>query len=136
MSCWRNHLALPLPNASHLRNWRASKGLHCSPPGIRVRLEGVALAKTWLAENPLRRLHVTWKEDVRIWHPGQEWVWEPGGLGVFDPGINALSIMTEILPVPVHLIERHTRDTVESSDPDRRRPAIRSSGGCRSSGRL
>lgn len=65
---------------------------------------GVAQAKAWLAEHELRRLHIVWKEDVRVWHPGQEWVWEPGGLGVFDPGINALSIMTEILPVPVHLL--------------------------------
>jgi D-galactose 1-dehydrogenase len=30
-------------------------------------------------------------------------VFEPGGMGVFDPGINALSILTEILPMPVHL---------------------------------
>jgi D-galactose 1-dehydrogenase len=65
---------------------------------------GVAQAKAWLTENRLRCLHIVWKEDVRVWHPGQEWVWEPGGLGVFDPGINALSIMTEILPVPVHLM--------------------------------
>ena len=43
-------------------------------------------------------MDVQWKEDVRRWHPGQEWIWEPGGLGVFDPGINALSIMTRILP--------------------------------------
>jgi D-galactose 1-dehydrogenase len=40
---------------------------------------------------------------VRKWHPGQDWVFEPGGMGVFDPGINALSILTEILPAPVHL---------------------------------
>jgi len=33
---------------------------------------------------------IEWKEDVRVWHPGQAWIWEPGGLGVFDPGINAL----------------------------------------------
>ena len=26
------------------------------------------------------------------------WIFEPGGLGVFDPGINALSILTRILP--------------------------------------
>lgn len=64
---------------------------------------GVAEARQWLLENRLERLHINWKEDVRVWHPGQEWVWEPGGLGVFDPGINALSIMTAILPVPVHL---------------------------------
>lgn len=63
----------------------------------------VAPAKAWLAGRTLRRLHITWKEDVRRWHPGQEWIWQAGGFGVFDPGINALSIMTEILPDPVHL---------------------------------
>ncbi|MDW4498937.1 Gfo/Idh/MocA family oxidoreductase [Sulfitobacter sp. D35] len=65
--------------------------------------EQVAAAKAWLADKRLERLSVTWKEDVRRWHPGQEWIWQPGGLGVFDPGINALSIVTEILPDPIHL---------------------------------
>jgi D-galactose 1-dehydrogenase len=64
----------------------------------------VPAAKTWLAGRRIRRLAVTWKEDVRRWHPGQEWIWEPGGLGVFDPGINALSILTEIYPNPIHLV--------------------------------
>jgi len=63
----------------------------------------VAPAKAWLADKRLTRFTVTWKEDVRRWHPGQAWIWEPGGLGVFDPGINALSIVTEILPEPIHL---------------------------------
>lgn len=63
----------------------------------------VPAAKNWLADRHLRILHITWKEDVRRWHPNQAWIWEPGGMGIFDPGINALSIMTEILPVSVHL---------------------------------
>jgi D-galactose 1-dehydrogenase len=63
----------------------------------------VAPAKTWLAGRTVRRGHITWREDVRRWHPGQDWVFAPGGLGVFDPGINALSILTAILPRPVHL---------------------------------
>ena len=63
----------------------------------------VAPAKAWLADKTIRRAHITWREDVRHWHPGQDWVFEPGGMGVFDPGINALSILTEILPAPVHL---------------------------------
>ncbi|WP_071796536.1 Gfo/Idh/MocA family protein [Natronohydrobacter thiooxidans] len=63
----------------------------------------VAPAKAWLADKTIRRGHITWREDVRKWHPGQDWVFEPGGMGVFDPGINALSILTEILPVPVRL---------------------------------
>lgn len=65
----------------------------------------VAPAKAWLADKTLRRLRIIWKEDVRRWHPGQDWIWEPGGFGVFDPGINALSIMTEILPDPVQLTQ-------------------------------
>ena len=63
----------------------------------------VQAAKAWLAGKRLTGVRVTWKEDVRRWHPGQEWIWQPGGLGVFDPGINALSILTEILPEAVHL---------------------------------
>lgn len=63
----------------------------------------VAPAKIWLADKIITRLHITWREDVRKWHPGQDWVFEPGGMGVFDPGINALSILTHILPEPVHL---------------------------------
>ena len=64
---------------------------------------GVVGAKAWLAGRTVTRAHITWREDVYKWHPGQNWVFEPGGMGVFDPGINALSILTEILPAPVHL---------------------------------
>jgi D-galactose 1-dehydrogenase len=48
-------------------------------------------------------VQVTWKEDVRVWHPGQDWIFEAGGLGIFDPTINALSILTSILPSPFAL---------------------------------
>lgn len=58
-------------------------------------------ARQWLAARRIRSVHINWKEDVRVWHPGQGWIWEPGGLGVFDPGINALSILTRILPSQV-----------------------------------
>ena len=61
----------------------------------------VAPARDWLAERRILSARITWKEDVRHWHPGQDWIWEPGGLGVFDPGINALSIATAILPEPL-----------------------------------
>lgn len=64
---------------------------------------GVAPARDWLAGRRIRHVEVVWKEDVRHWHPGQAWIWEPGGLGVFDPGINALSIVTAILPEPMRL---------------------------------
>lgn len=61
----------------------------------------VEAAKEFLAGTRIRSMRVSWKEDVRQWHPNQEWIWQPGGLGVFDPGINALSIVTRILPRPV-----------------------------------
>ena len=59
---------------------------------------GVEPARAWLEGRQVRRVRVVWKEDVRIWHPGQTWIWKAGGLGVFDPGINALSILSRILP--------------------------------------
>ena len=64
----------------------------------------VGPAHAWLAGRTLARVTVTWKEDVRVWHPGQEWIWQPGGFGVFDPGINALSILTALLHEDVRLI--------------------------------
>jgi D-galactose 1-dehydrogenase len=55
-------------------------------------------ARDLLAEGGVRSVRIEWREDVRKWHPGQDWVWEPGGFGVFDPGINALSIFARIMP--------------------------------------
>jgi D-galactose 1-dehydrogenase len=55
-------------------------------------------ARIWLASRKILAATITWKEDVRVWHPGQPWIWQAGGLGVFDPGINALSILTRIIP--------------------------------------
>lgn len=65
--------------------------------------EAVAAARAWLAGKTIREGRIIWREDVRKWHPGQDWIFDAGGMGVFDPGINALSILTEILPMPVHL---------------------------------
>lgn len=64
---------------------------------------GVQAARRWLLGRRVLRVQIDWKEDVRRWHPGQVWIWRPGGLGVFDPGINALSIVTAILPEPFFL---------------------------------
>jgi D-galactose 1-dehydrogenase len=63
--------------------------------------EAVDEARRLLAGKRIARLHIEWKEDVKRWHPGQEWIWQPGGFGVFDPGINALSIVTKIMPQPL-----------------------------------
>lgn len=60
-------------------------------------------AKSLLRDAQIEAVDIQWLEDVRKWHPGQDWIWQPGGLGVFDPGINALSIATHILPCDLHL---------------------------------
>lgn len=66
---------------------------------------GVPQAKAWLAKHALRKLAIEWREDVRRWHPGQTWIWQAGGMGVFDPAINALSILTEIMPAEVFVTD-------------------------------
>jgi D-galactose 1-dehydrogenase len=86
-----------------LQAMAAAKGLTLYATWHSRMAHAVAPAKAWLAGKAITRAHITWREDVRKWHPGQDWVFEPGGMGVFDPGINALSILTEILPSPVHL---------------------------------
>ena len=53
-----------------------------------------------LKKEGVAAVRIDWRESVRKWHPGQDWVWEPGGFGVCDPGINAMSIFTEIMPFP------------------------------------
>ena len=58
----------------------------------------VEAAAKALAGKRIASMDIVWHEDVRKWHPGQQWIWEPGGFGVFDPGINALSIATAIFP--------------------------------------
>ncbi|MDT9598396.1 Gfo/Idh/MocA family protein [Sphingosinicella rhizophila] len=58
----------------------------------------VADAARLLAGQKIAAMKIAWREDVRKWHPGQQWIWEPGGFGVFDPGINALSIASHIVP--------------------------------------
>jgi D-galactose 1-dehydrogenase len=63
----------------------------------------VAPARAWLEGRTLQRATITWKEDVRHWHPGQSWIFEAGGFGVFDPGINALSILTALIGQPIRV---------------------------------
>lgn len=56
----------------------------------------VPAARSALAGDTVLRGTVAWKEDFRRWHPDQPWLWRAGGFGVLDPGINALSILTEV----------------------------------------
>jgi D-galactose 1-dehydrogenase len=58
----------------------------------------VEIAKARLAGAKLRRLAVDWRENVRRFHPRHQWIWDAGNFGVFDAGVNALSILTKIVP--------------------------------------
>ena len=51
-----------------------------------------------LAGQRIQAMRIAWREDVRKWHPGQQWIWQAGGFGVFDPGINAFSIASRVVP--------------------------------------
>jgi predicted dehydrogenase len=64
----------------------------------------VDAARDWLADRRIEAVRIRWMEDIRQWHPGQDWILAAGGFGVFDPGINALSIATRILPQPLTVL--------------------------------
>src|SRR5690606_14149084 len=88
----------------------------------------VEAARAFLASTRIRSVTINWKEDVRRWHPNQEWIWQAGGLGVFDPGINALSIATHIFPAM--FVTAATLEFPENRDaPMAARIAFRSAGG-------
>jgi D-galactose 1-dehydrogenase/L-arabinose 1- dehydrogenase len=89
----------------------------------------VAQARDWLEGRPLRKATITWKEDVRHWHPGQTWIWQAGGFGVFDPGVNALSILTEILREPVLLSRADLQVPSNRQAPIAATLAMRTAGG-------
>ncbi|WP_234188495.1 Gfo/Idh/MocA family protein [Shinella sp. NM-101] len=92
-----------LSEVADLEALAASKGLSLFASWHSRYAPAVEAAREFLAGTTIRSMRVIWKEDVRHWHPNQEWIWQAGGLGVFDPGINALSIVTHILPRPVFI---------------------------------
>lgn len=63
--------------------------------------EAVDATRKIVKRDGVKSVRIDWRESVRKWHPGQDWVWQPGGFGVCDPGINAMSIFTKIMPFPV-----------------------------------
>ncbi len=78
---------------------------------------GVAAAAEALAGEELASLRITWCEDVRKFHPGQQWIWQAGGFGVFDAGINALSIAERIVTGPLVVAEARLQVPVNVQTP-------------------
>ena len=93
-----------LSELSDLKRLAAEKGLVLMTTWHSQYNAGVDEARRLLAGKTVTHLFVEWKEDVRKWHPGQAWIFQAGGFGVFDPCINALSIVTKIMPQPVAVI--------------------------------
>jgi D-galactose 1-dehydrogenase len=93
--------AATISELSDLKRLAAAKGLVLMTTWHSQYNAGVDEAKRLLQGKTVTRLFVEWKEDVRKWHPGQAWIFRAGGFGVFDPCINALSIVTKIMPEPV-----------------------------------
>ena len=87
-----------LSEVEDLASMAAARGLTLFASWHSRYAPAVEAARGFLAGTRIGSMRVAWKEDVRQWHPNQEWIWRAGGLGVFDPGINALSIVTRILP--------------------------------------
>jgi len=98
------HVFLEKPPAATLNEARdlidraAAQGITLFAAWHSREAAGVADAAAWVAQRNVDAIRIEWKEDIRRWHPGQEWILGPGGFGVFDPAINALSILTRIVP--------------------------------------
>ncbi|NRP18480.1 L-arabinose 1-dehydrogenase (NAD(P)(+)) [Ensifer adhaerens] len=92
-----------LSEVADLESLATSKGLSLFASWHSRYAPAVEAAKSFLAATTIRDVKIVWKEDVRQWHPNQDWIWAAGGLGIFDPGINALSIVTHILPRPLFI---------------------------------
>lgn len=103
------HVLLEKPPAatveeiSHLEQRAAASGVTLLTAWHSRYAAGVRPAREWLVGKRIESVKIVWREDVHVWHPGQHWIWRSGGFGVFDPGINALSIATEILPHPLRV---------------------------------
>ncbi|MFB2551142.1 Gfo/Idh/MocA family protein [Ensifer soli] len=94
-----------LSEVAALETLAAEKGLSLFASWHSRYAPAVEAARDFLSRTRLHSVRVVWKEDVRHWHPNQAWIWAAGGLGVFDPGINALSIVTHILPEALFITE-------------------------------
>jgi predicted dehydrogenase len=86
-----------LSEVEALRAEAATRGLTIFATWHSREAAAVDAARDWLVNKTLKSVAIDWREDVRKWHPGQDWIWAAGGLGVFDPGINALSILTRLI---------------------------------------
>jgi D-galactose 1-dehydrogenase len=61
----------------------------------------VERAREILADQQVASVEMIWKENAAAIHAEKGWMWKTGGFGVLDFGINGISILTRILPMPL-----------------------------------
>jgi D-galactose 1-dehydrogenase len=61
----------------------------------------VERAREILRDEQVAGVEMVWKENASAIHAHKGWMWKTGGFGVFDFGINGISILTRILPMPL-----------------------------------
>jgi D-galactose 1-dehydrogenase len=130
---WHTFLEKPpattLAEAITIRDAAAEAGVSLFASWHSRAAAGVESARDWLSGRTLRKATITWREDVRAWHPGQDWIFEPGGFGVFDPGINALSIATRIMPLPFFVEDAEVDEPANRAAPIAARVRFRDTAG-------
>jgi predicted dehydrogenase len=94
------------PGASMVEMRRLSDAIEQTPATVMTAWHSrenaaVDAARKWLGRQRVVGGSIIWKEDIRVWHPGQDWLLEANGFGVFDPAINAFSILTSLFPEAV-----------------------------------
>ena len=82
-------LAAKLAGVTIMASWHSRFGI------------AVERARRILADQQVASLRMIWKEDVLATHSNKGWMWTIGCFGVLDFGINGISILTRILPMPL-----------------------------------
>ena len=61
---------------------------------------GIPYIQEWVQQNhsSITKIKIEWKENVRKWHPNQQWVTTRDGLGVLDILFNPISLLVYVLP--------------------------------------
>jgi len=70
----------------------------------------------------LESVHITWKESVRKWHPGQTWISKESGGGVTDILFNPLSLIVSLFSLSLSTTLKCDLDkeiSIESTDQSR-----------------
>lgn len=70
---------------------------------------GVPAARAWLADREIRSVEINWKEDVRKWHPGQQWISRIAIIGRSFTQANTVRTCAHRIWLPTQPILAHKR---------------------------